>query len=122
MIEGMSLLHKIRFSEIGIDNAQNLANANLIEVFIKTPFQAKQLIDWAGQAKLFMYFKSDIDKLREFGIRTIYDLKIIGETEDRLNEVAENTGISKLELEIVCRRIKEDPSMGRLQKVINVIG
>ena len=122
MIEGMSLLHKIRLGEIGIDNAQNLANANLIEVFIKTPFQARQLIDWAGQAKLFMYFKSSIEKLREFGIRTIYDLKIIGETEGKLNEVAKNTGIPELQLEIVCRRIKEDPSMSRLQKVINVIG
>jgi hypothetical protein len=122
MLEGMSLLHKIRLSEIGIDNAQNLANANLIEVYLKTPFQAKQLVDWAGQAKLFMYFKSEIDKLREIGIRTIYDLKIIKETEGRLKEVAQSTGIPELQLEIVCRRIEEDPSMGRLQKVISVIG
>ena len=122
MLEGMSLLHKIRLGEVGIDNAQNLANANLIEVFIKTPFQAKQLVDWAGQAKLFMYFKSEIDKLREIGVRTIYDLKILGETEGRIDEVAQSTGIPKLQLEIVCRRIKEDPSMGRLQKVISVMG
>lgn len=69
-----------------------------------------------------MYFKSEIDKLREIGVRTIYDLNIVGETEGRLNEVAQSTGIPELQLEIVCRRIKEDPSMGRLQKVISVIG
>ena len=52
MIEGISVFHKIRLGEVGIDNAQNLASANLIELLIRTPFKSRQLIDWIGQSKL----------------------------------------------------------------------
>src|SRR6266487_5574137 len=82
MIEGINIAHKIRLNEIGIDNAQNLAEANLLELLIRTPFKPRLLIDWIGQARLYIYFKNDIVNLRKSGIRTIIDLKTSGNIQE----------------------------------------
>jgi len=47
MIEGINVFHKLRLGEVGIDNAQNLAESNLIELILKTPFNPSQLITLA---------------------------------------------------------------------------
>jgi hypothetical protein len=59
MIEGINVFHKVRLGEVGIDNVQNLAEANVIGLLLKTPFNPSQLIDWIAQAKLYLYFKDD---------------------------------------------------------------
>lgn len=116
MIEGINALHKIRLAEIGIDNAQNLAEASLVELIIRTPFRTKQLIDWIAQAKLYISFINHIDKLREFGIRNIFGLKINGDIEGRLGEIAESTSIPELHLTLVYQTIKDNPTVDRLFK------
>ncbi len=75
MIEGINGFHAARLSEVGVDNAQNLAEANLLDLLLRTPFNPGQLIDWIAQAKLYAYFKADIEKLRRVGIRTIFDFR-----------------------------------------------
>lgn len=116
MIEGINTLHKIRLAEVGIDNAQNLAVANLVELIVRTPFRTKQLIDWIAQAKLYISFTNHLDKLREFGIRNIFDLKINGDIEGRLHEIAESTSIPELHLTLVYQTIKDNPTVDRLFK------
>ena len=37
MIEGINTFHKVRLGEVAIDNSQNLAEANLIELLLRTP-------------------------------------------------------------------------------------
>ena len=44
-VEGISIQHKERLEEIGIDNAQNLATASLTQLIAETPFDARQLLD-----------------------------------------------------------------------------
>ena len=78
MIEGMTLFSKVRLAEVGIDNAQNLAEANIEELILKTPFNPRLLLDWIAQAKLYVAFKDDIDGLRKAGIRTVFDLLAAG--------------------------------------------
>ena len=121
MIEGISVFHKIRLGEVGIDNAQNLASANQIELLIRTPFKSRQLIDWIGQSKLYVCFKSDVDKLREVGVRSIIDFKIIGGIEGKLREVAQHTQISELRLTSVYQIIKDDPVVDRLLKAAKTL-
>ncbi|HUP43568.1 MAG TPA: hypothetical protein VM599_10195, partial [Thermoanaerobaculia bacterium] len=70
MIEGMNVLHRTRLAEVGIDNAQNLAEAELIDLVLRTPFPPTQILDWIAQAKLFVCFKDRIEGLRSVGIRT----------------------------------------------------
>lgn len=108
MIEGINMFHKVRLAEIGIDNAQNLAETNLVEILIRTPFRPKRVIDWIAQSWLYIYFKSDIKQLRAIGIRTIFDYKITAKDEKKLKEIAEATELSELQLSNVYNQIKDN--------------
>lgn len=99
MIQGAGVFQRLRLAEVGIDNAQNLASANLIELLLRTPFNPRQLIDWIVQAKLYIYFKSDVMKLRKVGIRTAFDLITIGKQDNRLNELATQAKIPVIHLQ-----------------------
>lgn len=119
MIEGINMFHRIRLSEVGIDNAQNLAEANIVELLLKTPFNPLQLIDWMAQAKLYIYFRSDIEALRLAGIRTVFDLCQICDNKQFTDQLAADTGLSTISLNIVCQRLREDKSVIRLHEFEN---
>ena len=55
MIEGVEAHDVLRLEELGIDNCYDLATADFIPVLLKTPYSARQLIDWILQAKLCVY-------------------------------------------------------------------
>ena len=115
MIDGISLLHRVRLHEVGIDNAQNLAEANLAELVVRTPFEVRQLVDWISQAKLYVFCKDDIKKLRESYITTIFDIKKIGDDDEKdLDETARIAGVPASKLHLLYHRIKEDPDLKRL--------
>jgi hypothetical protein len=119
MIEGINMFHRIRLSEGGIDNAQNLAEANIVQLLLKTPFNPSQLIDWVAQSKLYIYFRSDIEVLRTAGIRTVFDLCQICDNKQYIEQLASNSGLSSLSLNIVCQRMREDQSVSRLLEFEN---
>ena len=75
MIEGIEAHDVLRLEELGIDNCYDLATADFIPVLLKTPYSARELIDWILQAKLCVYFGDSVKELRRLGIRTIIDLK-----------------------------------------------
>jgi hypothetical protein len=115
MLEGITVFHKVRLSEMGIDNIQNLVKASLVELMLKTPFKPRQLVDWITQGRLCLQFKSDVKKLRDAGVRTILGFKIIGDL-DKLDELAELTNLDRNRLEIVYQIIKGGPVIDRLEK------
>jgi len=119
MIEGINIFHKVRLGEVGIDNAQNLAEANVIELLLKTPFNPNQLIDWIAQARLYIYFKENIEELRKIGIRTIFDLRTLCDNKDQLNRLTEKVDIPEWSLEIICRRLRADKGVVRLYQFHN---
>jgi hypothetical protein len=122
MIEGMNVLHRTRLSEVGIDNAQNLAEADLIDLVLRTPFPPTQILDWIAQAKLFVYVKDRIEALRAVGVRTILDLKAVGSEPGLLDRIARETageageGVPLLTLELVWNRVEEDAGIARLAR------
>lgn len=118
MIEGINMFHKVRLAEIGIDNAQNLAETNLVELLIRTPFRPKRVIDWIGQAKLYVYFKSDIEKLRSLGIRTIFDYKKIDPDNGQMAAIANESELSPTLLQNVLNQIKDDTMLDNLENAI----
>ncbi|MGY6275012.1 hypothetical protein [Methylomonas sp. MgM2] len=122
MIEGINIFHKVRLGEVGIDNAQNLAEANVIELLLKTPFNPNQLIDWIAQAKLYLYIKSDIEKLRRVGIRTIFDVVGLCGDEKGIEKIAEETQISSACLKLLCERFRQDKGGVRLQQFYEQLG
>lgn len=121
MIEGIGLFERTRFLEVGIDNAQNLAQSNFIEMIIRTPFNPREIIDWIGQARLYLAFKGDIQLLRSVGIRTIFDLKVIAGTdcEENLQRIAKlSNGIPLEKLQIICKIIEQDDDIVELQRAL----
>lgn len=115
MIEGINIFHKSRLSELGIDNAQNLAKANLIDLLIRTPYEPRQLIDWIAQARLYIYLKEDIVPLRQAGVRTIFDLSDAIDTEEEVEALSATTGVDKTKLKILAGRFQSDANLQRLK-------
>jgi hypothetical protein len=114
MIEGMNRHHEVRLGEVGIDNAQNLAEANVVEMILKTPFSPDQLLDWIGQARLYVYVKDEIEVLRRYGIRNAFDLYELASDEAWLSEVARDGELNALALVTVARRVGTDPRVRQL--------
>ena len=76
----MNRHHAVRLGEVGIDNGQNLAEANVVELILKTPFGPDQLLDWIAQARLYVYVKDEIRVLRRYGVRNALDLYEVATT------------------------------------------
>lgn len=119
MIEGIGLFERTRFLEVGIDNAQNLAKSNFIELIIRTPFNPREIIDWIGQARLYLYFKDHIKDLHNAGVRTIFNLHALGSDEENLKKIAtlsENVPLDKLK--VVYEIIKNDADIIELKRAL----
>ncbi len=118
-IEGISMQHKERLEEIGIDNAQNLATASLTKLLIETPFKSRQLLDWIGQAKLLCYVKDDIEKLRSVGIRSVFDLFSTDKSIASLNAVSKDLGLNPTLLQNIYDQVTSDRGINSLYRFLN---
>ncbi len=56
MIQGINIWKEYRLEEEGIENVQNLATADVIDLAIKTHYNLRTLLDWIDQAVLFDRF------------------------------------------------------------------
>ena len=107
-IEGMSLAHRERLEEEGIDNAQNLAEASLTQLIMKTPFEARQLLDWIGQAKLLVYAKDKMPYLRSVGIRSAYDFLTPDKDRRAMREITTSINLRTPLLEVLYEQFRDD--------------
>ena len=90
-LEGIDLYDRARLSEEGVDNIENLAYHNLIDLLVQTRIPARRLADMVDQAILYLHLRgsvppaqpakhsddqapSALDYLRGYGIRTATDL------------------------------------------------
>ena len=111
-----ALFSKVRLAEVGIDNAQNLAEANIEELILKTPFNPRLLLDWIAQAKLYVTFKDDIDGLRKAGIRTVFDLQAAGGN-NGLNSISELSKIPEQHLSVMYDVFNKNNNISVLDNV-----
>ncbi len=118
-IQGISMQHKERLEEVGIDNAQNLATTSLTQLLIDTPYQSRQLLDWIGQAKLLCYVKDDIDKLRSVGIRSVFDLFSKEKSSGYLQKVSSDLGLKPTLLENIYDQVTSDRGINSLYSFLN---
>lgn len=119
-IQGISLQHKERLQEIGIDNAQNLASYSLIQLLKKTPFETRELLDWIGQAKLLVYVPADIEKYRAIGLRSAFDFLKGDKNKVNLTAVAQNTsvGINPQQMAFVYEQIVNNDGIQSLNSFL----
>ncbi len=114
MIEGISPFDRARLSDLGISDAQNLANANFIELVVRTAFSPGQIIDWIGQAQLYIYFGDEILSLRKHQVRTVFDMIPIGDNPEVLEMLAAATSINATGMRLFCERQTREPSIEQL--------
>lgn len=117
-IQGISMQHKERLEEIGIENAQNLSTASFTQLLIETPFKSRQLLDWIGQAKLLCYAEADIGKLRAIGIRSVFDFFSKNKSPESLQQMAEDLEIKDLLLQNLYHQIHGDMGIIKLYEYL----
>ncbi|HEX2193122.1 MAG TPA: hypothetical protein VHH09_07990 [Acidimicrobiales bacterium] len=81
-LDGLNIWYEARLLEEGIEDMQNLASANLVDVILHTRVPVGRLVDWIDQAHLYLHVAPAKDpdgssrrKLRRLGIRTATDLE-----------------------------------------------
>jgi hypothetical protein len=74
-LDGLNIWYESRLLEEGIEDMQNLATADLVDVMLNTRLPVERLVDWVDQALLYLHVaKEDRPTLRRYGIRAATDL------------------------------------------------
>jgi hypothetical protein len=68
MVRGINIWKDYRLEEEGIENAQNLATADVIELAVKTHYSLRTLIDWVDQAMVVSRFGLKTKDLEAAGL------------------------------------------------------
>jgi hypothetical protein len=117
-LQGIDLYDRARLADEGVTNVEGLANADLVELMLKTRIPPASLVDWTDQAVLYLHAGDDRDdggreetlaRLQRHGIRTATDVL-------NANAAARKRG----EGEALLARLDGDDS-GRMEVVLSAI-
>jgi hypothetical protein len=137
-LEGVTLYDQARLLEEGIENIENLAHHNLIDLILRTRIPTARLVDLVDQAILYLHLyragfgaQADpktrlpdaIDTLRQAGIRTTTDLLSVypnvpeslkPKTPDGLG--VQGAGQASSGLDVIVKTLRDDAWMPYLDK------
>jgi len=75
-LDGLNVWYESRLLEVGVEDMQNLATTDIVDLMLNTRIPVDRLIDWIDQAFLYLRIapKPERELLRGYGIRTATDL------------------------------------------------
>ena len=122
-LDGLNIWYESRLLEEGIEDMQNLATSNLVDVMLNTRIPVERLVDWVDQSLLFLHLskdKDDRETLRRFGIRTATDLVDVIEYKDhdiisKLEYVLTNSREEPI-LNSIYATLKNEPNLYHVKK------
>ena len=120
MVEGIEDHDVLRLEELGIDTCYDLASADFVPLLLKTPYSARQLVDWILQAKLCVYFGETVKDLRRLGIRTVIDLQAL--TPAEMASLPADTSVTETILIRAGESVKNSPEIARLREIGELLG
>lgn len=113
-LEGMNLYDQARLMEEGIENIENLAHHNLMELIVRTRIPTPRIIDMFDQAILYLHLGPEEDtnnlriELKSLGIRTATDLIFCrNEIDAFLKDDSTRPGLVN-KLNIITASLKDD--------------
>jgi predicted RecB family nuclease len=121
LVEGIESHDSLRLEEVGIDTCYDLATADFMPLMLKTPYSARQLIDWMLQAKLCVYFGDAVKNLRVQGFRTVIDVAQL--TPKEIEALAAETALTQSALERAQQAAQHEAAdLKRLREAGRVLG
>jgi hypothetical protein len=117
LIQGISPFRKLRLFEMGMDNCENLASANAVELFLTSNLKLVEVADWIGQAQLVVLVGAKgFLTLQQNGYRTIIDLHRASHSA-AAPIVAGLLNFKKEQLVDLADGLEQDPSYRRLKEL-----
>ncbi len=115
-LEGINVYHQSRLLDEGIENVENLAHSDIIELMLDTRIPLPTLVDWIDQAILLMHLPEREDQaiLRGSGIRTATDLEAAYDAA-RARDAANAEGF----LQLLASTVPDTPA--RLRSVLDAL-
>lgn len=89
-LHGLNPWYEARLLEEGVEDMQNLATANLVDVMLNTNVPVDRLVDWVDQSILYLHLGSHDDedatarrrRLQALGVRTATDVEDLLQSDD----------------------------------------
>ncbi|MCX9011612.1 MAG: hypothetical protein OIN66_10890 [Candidatus Methanoperedens sp.] len=102
-LDGINFYQRTQLVEEGVENIENLANYDLIDLMLQTRIPVPCLVDWVDQAILYLHLDGSEDireGLRAYGIRTATDLIRAYEVANKRGDGRGNILLEQLEEKI----------------------
>jgi tetratricopeptide (TPR) repeat protein len=74
---GLGTWHEARLSQMGLDDAQNLATVDIRKLLLTTQFDTQEIVNWIDQAILYTKVGVKIDRFRDAKITTFYQYRLV---------------------------------------------
>ncbi len=114
LIDGVSQWHEARLLDNGIDNVQNLASADILDLLVNSTFSGQQVVDWVDQAILYLYLEPNmIDRFRDTGVRTTSDFRDLWHAvdESQKQDLAQQLQTNVAQLDLLYKVTSVGPNL-----------
>ncbi len=118
LLQGPNAYHEDRLLLEGIENIQNLACVDIVDLMLKTRFSVEQLVDWIDQSLLYLHTGREyLPYFRSKGVRTatdfidIYDYNESADTINKIGLLDAGTPLTLGQITNIAVALRNDPNM-----------